>query len=92
MVTDNHILELTTRLQYKDRICSNFGYSCYSFSKIGHISLDNNELRMWNELFHTWKDTTVKYCPPKVLLSAISRRDKAAERKIRQENPSLKTE
>ena len=50
---------------------------------MGHISIDNNELRKWNELFRSRKDTTIEYCPPKVLSSALTRRQKAEGRKVR---------
>ena len=92
VATDNHILALTTRLSCKDKTCSNYGFNCYPFGKMGHISLDNHELRMWNELFRTRKDTTVKYCPPEVLSSAIARQQRAEGRKVQRGDNSPKKE
>ena len=92
VATDNHILALTTRLLCKDKTCSNYGFNCYPFGKMGHVSLDNQELRMWNELFRTRKDTTVKYCPPEVLSSAITRRQKAEGRRVQRGDNSPKKE
>ena len=71
---------------------SNYGFNCYPFGKMGHVSLDNQELRMWNELFRTRKDTTVKYCPPEVLSSAIARRQKAEGRRVQRGDNSPKKE
>ena len=73
MATNNHILALTTRLLYKNKTCSNYSFNYYPFSKIGHISLNNYELRIWNKLFRIRKNIIVKYYPSKVLLSAIAR-------------------
>ena len=73
MATDNHILALTIRLLCKDKTCSNYGFNCYPFGKMGYISLDNYELRIWNELFRIRKDTIVKYYSSEVLSSAIAR-------------------
>ena len=46
VATNNHILALTTRLLYKDKTYSNYGFNYYPFSKISHISLDNYELQI----------------------------------------------
>ena len=82
----NHILALTSRYQCADKTCPHYGFSCYPFGK-SHVLLDNNDLRMWNELIRSRKGVTIDYCPQEVLAGAVSRKQKA-EGKKRQKDSS----
>lgn len=77
--TNNHVLELTTRWQCKDRTCVNHGHSCFPTKELGHLFIQTHDLTVWNEAIRAGR-TTVSSPPTETIAAIIARRNKAKGR------------